>query len=354
MGTLLVAAGGGGDAIAAAALAALAPGGGVGIATMAWDRLLIDPLPGPRSAADFTGLERHEGWWQVTHRSRPIEPAGSTLPRLSSEIPLPIVLLDPTEGATGMHQQIRAAAAELGASHIRLVDVGGDVLGQRGDPGLRSPFADSLTAASCLNLSTVAWIAGPGLDGELTEAVVLERASGAKQLALYPEIWQPLLPILAWHPTEASALLASATLGVRGRVEIREAGLPVHLTEQSPTVLELDLRDVEKVNPLLSVLSSTDTLPEAERLAVQILGSTELDREREKASRIFQRRPLAGDILADLDAWEAEARKEGAEFVTYRRLAEAFGRTDIVTFRDILMTKYPDRASGLLWELRSP
>ena len=52
---MMVAAGGGGDAIAAAVLANAVPGiEGVGIATLAWDRLIVDPLPGPRSVSDFT------------------------------------------------------------------------------------------------------------------------------------------------------------------------------------------------------------------------------------------------------------------------------------------------------------
>jgi len=42
------------------------------------------------------------------------------------------------------------------------VDVGGDLLRRPGDAGLRSPFADALTAASCLMPPASAWVAGPG------------------------------------------------------------------------------------------------------------------------------------------------------------------------------------------------
>jgi hypothetical protein len=66
--------------------------GAVAIATLAWDRLIVNPLPGPRSAADLTGLDGRRGYDLVTAASRPVPPAGSTLPRLASELPLPLIL----------------------------------------------------------------------------------------------------------------------------------------------------------------------------------------------------------------------------------------------------------------------
>ncbi|BBH65310.1 hypothetical protein ACTI_19950 [Actinoplanes sp. OR16] len=350
MGTLLVAAGGGGDAIAAAALSALIPDKAVGIATMAWDRLLIDPLPGPRSAADFARLESRRGWWQVTSHSRPIAPAGSTLPRLAGELPLPLALLDPSRGAQGMREQIESAARELHADHIRLVDVGGDLLGQPDDPGLRSPFADALTAASCLSLPAEVWVAGPGLDGELTENLVWQRAaSHATVHTLDPEIWKPYLRILRWHPTEATALLASAALGLRGTVEIRDAGLPVHLTDRSPTALDLDLAAVANINPLIPILAGTASIGDAERLAVRTMGTTELEAERAKAARPRRHQPPAADTLAALPDWERAARRRGVDFVTYRRLAEALGHIEVAALRTLLTTHHPTGDTSLLW-----
>lgn len=65
---LLVAAGGGGDAIAAAILhTALHPDGPpANVATDAWERLLIDPLPGPRGPEWFTGLRPVGSSFEVT------------------------------------------------------------------------------------------------------------------------------------------------------------------------------------------------------------------------------------------------------------------------------------------------
>ncbi|MEV0133992.1 DUF1152 domain-containing protein [Dactylosporangium sp. NPDC050688] len=277
MGTLMIAAGGG-DAIAAAALGADPAIDAVGVATMAWDRLLVDPLPGPRCAADFHGLTRRAGYSVVTVRTRPIAPAGSTLPRLAGDLDVPIVLLDPTAGAVGMREQLSNAARDLGAETVTLVDVGGDLVGRPGDAGLRSPLADALTAAACTDLPARAWIAGPGLDGELPEQVVLERLGDRPPRAsLTAEHWKDFLAILSWHPSEATALLAAASLGARGAVEIRGAGLLVPLTDLSPAVYELSLSEVTEINPLIRPLSESTSLAQAEQRTRDVLGWTELD-----------------------------------------------------------------------------
>ncbi|MBV7701123.1 DUF1152 domain-containing protein, partial [Streptomyces sp. TRM70350] len=102
MTRLIVAAGGGGDAVAAAMLDAALYGDDNGravIFTYAWDRLLIDPVPGPRGPENFTGLEPiTPAVWKVPAEARPIAPAGSTLPRLAAELPHTFALIDPGHG----------------------------------------------------------------------------------------------------------------------------------------------------------------------------------------------------------------------------------------------------------------
>ncbi|UAC02429.1 DUF1152 domain-containing protein [Dactylosporangium vinaceum] len=350
----MIAAGGGGDAIAAAVLGAATAIDPVGIATMAWDRLLVDPLPGPRCAADFRELTRRPGYDVVTVSTHPIAPAGSALPRLSGELDVPIVLLDPTPGAVGMREQLSSAARDLGAEAVTLVDVGGDLIGRPGDAGLRSPLADALTAAACTDLPARAWIAGPGLDGELPERVVLERIGDRPpRVLLTAEHWKDFLSILSWHPSEATALLAAASLGVRGAVEIRGAGLLVPLTDLSAAVFELPLGEVAEINPLIRPLSGSTSLAQAEQRARDVLGSTELDEERSKAARLQRQRPAIPDVPAALRAFEAEARDRGADYVTFRRLGEMLGQPDMTALRTLRAE--PGRAgaaTSVLWDLR--
>src|SRR5262245_47827443 len=144
------------------------------IATYAWDRLLIDPLPGPRSPDDFAGLSRvSKRSYAVTADSRPIPPAGSTLPRLSADLGIPLIILDPRRGARGLTDQVGELADRVSAEMIELVDVGGDILAHGDEPNLRTPLADALVLAACsrLPLQVTVTIAGPGVDGELPEAL---------------------------------------------------------------------------------------------------------------------------------------------------------------------------------------
>jgi hypothetical protein len=231
MGRLMVAAGGGGDAIAASVLtSALGSASPTAILTYSWDRLIIDPLPGPRTAAEFRRLH-HLGpqTLEVVAESSVEPPGDSSLPRLAAELPARLLLLDPTHGAVGMAGQIQESADLFGADGITLVDVGGDVLTLGDEAGIRSPLADLLALAACTLIGRPCQllVVAPGVDGELTEDTVLERlaALGREPLTtLTSDNVRRVHDVFAWHPSEASALVAAASCGVRGSVEVRDAG----------------------------------------------------------------------------------------------------------------------------------
>jgi hypothetical protein len=98
-----------GDAVAAAMLDPALYGGKspAVILTYAWDRLLIDPVPGPRGPANFTGLHPLTRSVQaVPVDAKPVAPAGSTLPRLAAELPHTLALIDPHHGAERIIRQL--------------------------------------------------------------------------------------------------------------------------------------------------------------------------------------------------------------------------------------------------------
>jgi hypothetical protein len=222
MSTLLVAAGGGGDAIAASMLRrCLNLDDRPTVLTYAWDRLLVDPLPGPRRPADFHGLhELRPGVLEVVPTSAAVPPAGSSLPRLVSQVPLRLLLIDPSDGARGMSSQIDAAADHFDADSLCLVDVGGDVLAQGGEPGLRSPLADLLALAACTLTGRPCQmlVLAPGIDSELPEVTVMERLSGldAHQVAALDSAdVTPLQDVFTWHPyAELSKFETQATTSI--------------------------------------------------------------------------------------------------------------------------------------------
>jgi hypothetical protein len=343
----MIAAGGGGDAITAAVL-----GPFIGLAdepvilTYAWDRLIIDPLPGPRSAADFTDLRQlAPDVLEILPTTEPIAPAGSTLPQLAAELRARLLLLDPTGGAVGMARQIAAAAEYLDAEALALVDVGGDALTIGHEEGLRSPLADLLALAACslVDLPARLLVPGPGIDGELPEAVVLDRIAkfgGQRIGTLDAASVKPVREVFAWHPSEASGLLAVAAEGIRGLVEVRDAGCHIHLADETPAVFVLDAHEVTADGPGAALLATT-SLADAQAISTQLTGISEIDYERRKAERARSQvsHSPGQDEVARVDVLAAEASARGAGYVTVRRLSELSGVRSwphLIEFRRLL------------------
>jgi hypothetical protein len=360
MTRLIVAAGGGGDAVAAAMLdAALYSGPDRAvILTYAWDRLIIDPVPGPRGPDNFTGLRRlTPSVHTVPAGAQPIAPAGSTLPRLAAELPHTFALIDPRRGAEGMTRQLEELITELSPESIDVLDVGGDILARGDEPTLKSPLGDALTLAAIAqaNADIRLLIAGPGLDGEIPAEDLHDRL-GPRIHTLTAEEVQPVSSVLEWHPSEATAMLAATARGVRGMCEVRDAGLPVPLTGEGPTIHEADLDETLQRNELARRLLSTTSLEEAEAHSREVCGYSEIDHERNKALWLTDQPTKALDpetVLSQLAEFEAGASARGITHTTFRRLTEALGHngTHREDLRALLIATHPDRYTAPLWQV---
>ncbi len=365
MPSLLVAAGGGGDALAAITVHTLLheqhrP---AAVMTFAWERLRVDPLPGPRCITDFDGLTRFGSYNAVintTSRARP--PSGTTLPRLASELPVPLLLLDPAAGGTGLHLQVSEAVELLGADAVHVVDVGGDILAEGTEKDLRSPLADTLALCACLKLAVPVdvLVAGAGLDGELTPAYVRERvlALGGASLGRLTRAETVVAErTLDWHPSEATALLVSAAQGLRGRVEMRDQGTPIALDDTSSEVFQLSAEQVAAGSCLVEALCDTSSLSAAEEVARCVCGFSEIDYERDKAGRLWRTTPTetaTTALLHQADAFTREAAARGIDYVTMRRLAEALpgASMDVQRLRNVLAEARPSQNVRPLWAVR--
>ncbi|MFB9736856.1 MULTISPECIES: DUF1152 domain-containing protein [Streptomyces] len=362
MTRLIVAAGGGGDAVAAAMLHAALYGDEdqAVIFTYAWDRLLIDPHPGPRGADGFTGLEQlTRSVRSVPATARPIPPGGSTLPRLAAELPHTLALLDPHHGAEGITRQLEELVTHLAPASIDLLDVGGDILARGDEPTLKSPLADALTLAACcqVNAPIRLLIAGPGLDGELSPDD-LRPLFGPLVHTFTAEDVDAIGGILQWHPSEATAMLAATARGARGTCEVRDAGLPVPLTDEGPTVHEVDLDDALSRNSLARAVMTTATLDEAEAHSREICGFSEIDYERNKATWLTEQPPTKldpNDVLSRLDQFHSEARARGVTHTTFRHLTEALNLNGShrEALRQLLINRRPEQYAAPLWRIPS-
>ncbi|MGM9443536.1 DUF1152 domain-containing protein [Streptomyces murinus] len=360
MTRLIVAAGGGGDAVAAAMLHAALYGDEdqAVILTYAWDRLLVDPVPGPRGANNFTGLEPLTGSvWSVPATAEPIAPAGSTLPRLAAALPHTFALLDPHHGAEGIARQMEELVDHLAPASIDLLDVGGDILAQGDEPTLKSPLADALTLAACcqVNAPIRLLVAGPGLDGEIPPADLRPLLGPVAHTFTSKDV-EVISSVLEWHPSEATAMLAATARGVRGICEVRDAGLPVTLTDEGATVHEADLDDAVSRNNLARAIMTTAALDEAEAYSREICGFSEIDYERNKATWLPGPAPAKlepDDVLSRLDQFQREARAREVTHTTFRRITEAlnFSGSQREELRQLLISSHPEQYAAPLWRI---
>jgi hypothetical protein len=360
MTRLIVAAGGGGDAVAAAMLDAALYGDGdqAVILTYAWDRLLIDPVPGPRGAENFTELEPiTPAVRSVPADARPIPPAGSTLPRLAAELPHTFALLDPHHGAEGVTRQLEELVGHLEPESIDLLDVGGDILARGDEPTLKSPLADALTLAACCQVDAPVrlLVAGPGLDGELP-LDDLRDVLGSLVHTFTAKDTEPVSSVLEWHPSEATAMLAATARGVRGTCEVRDAGLPVPLTDEGPTVHQVDLDEALSRNELARAVATTTTLDEVETHSREICGYSEIDYERNKAAWLKDQPPTELNpkaVLAELEQFEAHARNRGVTHTTFRHITETLNLngTQRQDLRELLLNSRPEQYDAPLWRI---
>lgn len=333
--TVLVAAGGGGDALAANVIQQATAGAGqrAVFVSWSWERLIVDPVPGPRDPTGFRGLQRCGRWnYRVRPQTVTRPPNASLLPRLAAALGTELYLLDPREGATGLHRQLAELIELVGADIVQVVDVGGDILAVGQEPGLRSPLADSLVLAASadLGLPTDVLVAGAGLDAELPESVVLQRCEalgGQPWYRLGPEDVAPFLPLLRWHPSEVTGLLLRAAQGYRGVAELRDGGHHVRLSDGSPDVYRVPHAAALGVNELAQPLRSTRSLADAEGVLGARGRPSEIGYERRKATRLTETAtPVDVDvILRWLAEQQDELLAEGVDFLALRRIADAVG-----------------------------
>lgn len=328
MTTLFVAAGGGGDAVGILlARQVLDPGseGQALVSTCAWERLRVDPMPGPRPIEGFTGLGVVNGLAVEVLPSSDTEPPGrSVLPRLTEHPDARIFLHDFEAGARGLASQLRGLAEALSADRMLVVDVGGDVVATGQEPNLLSPLADSLTLAGAIEsgIPTSLGVIGPGTDAELAESEVIHRLAdlGAKVAGrVLPGDAERSAAVLAWHPTEASALVAASALGARGAVEMRRGRRPTPLTEHSCDVWMIEAPRLPDF-PLADAVAGTHDLGEAVN-AIERHAVNEIAYERAKAASSSSPAEMSRTARQVATA----AINNGATHVTSRRLMEQMG-----------------------------
>lgn len=295
---LVVGVGGGGDVVGALVSARFLEFLGLEffLGGLSWERSVFDPVPGPRSldeVLDVRPLHRHA--WLANAKSRtktgvPFAEAG-----MADFLGREVLLVDINGGVKGTVEGLEAALKALKADLLVGVDVGGDSLAQGGEPGLRSPLADSIMLAAYAEIERrgrpALWaVFGYGSDGEMTdeeiETALHKVAQGGGLLGawgLTQKVVEELETVIQKVQTEASAIPVECARGAWGERRIRQDRRRVRLTPLttltfflSPDVLFRTLSRPARV------LKDCSSLEEANEALHAIGLKTELDLEREK------------------------------------------------------------------------
>ena len=298
---LVLGIGGGGDVVGALAAADLCRrlGTEVVMGGVSWERLPIDPKPGPRSAAEIVdGEEIAPGVLLAGPETRTEDGALFAEARMAGLLGERTVLIDPGMGPARIAEGLEQAGAVLEIDLFVFVDVGGDVLGAGQEPGLASPLCDAVMLAAGALLqrrgaTVLCAVVGPGCDGELTVEELLGRlallaGAGAMHAieGLTPEAVDDVERAAAVIPTEASAQAVRCARGEVGIATIRGGRRTVELTPFGASIVYFDPSGaVESGAPLAREVLDAGDLEEAQERLRALGVRTELDYERTAGDR---------------------------------------------------------------------
>ncbi|MGH2855866.1 MAG: DUF1152 domain-containing protein, partial [Solirubrobacteraceae bacterium] len=255
---LVLGIGGGGDvagALATAEAMRLYDGADPLLGGLSWERSVVDPVPGPRRPDEI------EGGWELAPgillagprtrvRDRGVSFAESAMAAFLSR---PTLLVTIEAGPAAVARSLHSAVRSLQRDLVVLVDVGGDVLAQGDEPGLRSPLCDALMLAvggrlAAAGQPVLLGVFGLGCDSELTRDEVLDRlalVARADGLCGVRGLTEPVArrieESLALVTTEASAQAVRAFRGVSGEVEIRGGTRRFELSPAAAQTFFLDV-----------------------------------------------------------------------------------------------------------------
>ena len=301
---LVVGVGGGGDVVGALTVAEpcrRVHGATPSVGGTTWERLAVDPHPGPRRLDEINDplevLGPHALLAGPGARARDTD-ARFAESRMAELLGEPTVLVDPSAGPGATADALAAAVERLGSDLLVLLDVGGDALAHGDEPGLGSPLCDAVVLAAGAELAergvpVLGAVFGLACDGELALDEILGRVAelaagggvaGARWLSAPTA--ELLERAVAHVPTEASALPLRCFRGEVGVTTIRGGRREVTLSPLGALTIFFDVRvALDTAARLARVVRHAESL-EAANDALHALGvRSELDFERAALDR---------------------------------------------------------------------
>ena len=300
---LVIGMGGGGDvvgALASAEFARLYDGANPLVGGLSWERRPIDPVPGPRRVDEIEGGDLLAPGVLLAGpgtrvRGRDVYFAES---RMAAFLNRPTLLITIDDGPAAIAAGLAQALRQMDGDLLLFIDVGGDVLAQGDEPGLRSPLCDAIMLAAAARLAAAGTpvllgIFGIGCDAELTEAEVLERLANVAGVGgmcgargLTEAVATRLEASMELVPTEASAQAVRAFRGASGPVTIRGGARSFELSTAAALTFYLDVEvTFNTAGRLARAVADADSLEAANDALGKLGVRTELDLEIEAAAQ---------------------------------------------------------------------
>jgi hypothetical protein len=274
---LVIGIGGGGDVVSASVIAYMLEKQGckVFIGSIAWERFVYDPIPGP---IRFNELRNHEllndyvaivneETYAVREGKRIVFQAVNVAKALKRSV----YVFDLWRGVKGYVYGVKSLTNKFNLTHVIGVDVGGDVLANGYESNLWSPLADSMGLAMLNHIeNSYLIIHSPGSDGELSQDEVLNRISiiaanngyiGAHSLGS-DEIML-LQKILRHAKSEAGMIALYAFKGFSGELPIRNNTRRIRVSIINTLFFILDPHVVYKLSISARIVDNTESLEEA-------------------------------------------------------------------------------------------
>ncbi|WFO75474.1 DUF1152 domain-containing protein [Desulfurococcaceae archaeon MEX13E-LK6-19] len=311
--------GGGGDVVTAATLALWirrSTGRDAYIGSIAWERFVVDPEPGPIPLDCFHGIKVVGEHSIVVNGDSIVERNGNKfkpqVARVSSVVGEPVYVVDLWKGVSGFKKGLEELSDALGLEAFIAVDVGGDVLAVGNEDNLWSPLADSMGLAAFAGFkNSLLAVHGLGCDGELDPDYLLTRIAAiaskggfitAKALTKY-EAWI-LEKILEKSISEASKLPLLAYKGFYGDYPIRNGSRIVKVTPVQAITFFLKTNIVYELSPLAKLVDNTTSLDEANDKLNKKCIYTEYNLE--KSLLIYKGVEIKGELLNEIRRKERE------------------------------------------------
>ncbi|MCS7121504.1 MAG: DUF1152 domain-containing protein [Archaeoglobaceae archaeon] len=251
-----------------------------------WDRLVVDPKPGPRSLDELLNLERVEETLAfVNENTRTVDGIVPNVAR-ASKVLKKVVALDITKGSRKLAKDISSFMEKEKIEIALGVDAGGDAIATCYESGVKSPLADALSVATLKELNGVVAIFGFGSDGELkSEELLMNISELIKRRGLLGcvgmsyEDYEEMKKLANSVVTEASFLPLLAFEGFFGFKKLRR-GRTTFISPISILTFYFKASSVFEINEAAKIVSEAKDIEEANSLLHKAGILTELDLER--------------------------------------------------------------------------